>query len=202
MNKELLLKELEYARQANESLPHWKKAALENARKVEIKLGYIEDNQGKKKQMGTINFYGRSLPYFEFSNFLRDYPIELKGKSWPSTEHYFQAQKFQDDELQEEIRQAKTPAIAANMGRDRKNPLRKDWESVKDNVMRVAVRAKFTQHPELKQLLINTGDAKLIEHTYKDNYWGDGGDGSGKNMLGIILMEVRKELKEQDGRVW
>ena len=202
MNKELLLKELEYARQANESLLRWKKAALENARKVEIKLGYIEDKQGEKKQMGTINFYGRSLPYFEFSNFLRDYPITLKGKSWPSTEHYFQAQKFHDDNLQKEVRHAYTPRDAARMGRNRNNPLRKDWESVKDNIMREAVRAKFSQYPELKELLLQTGEAKLVEHTENDSYWGDGGDGSGKNMLGIILMEVRKELREQDGRVW
>ena len=152
--------------------------------------------------MGTINFYGRSLPYFEFSNFLRDYPITLKGKSWPSTEHYFQAQKFHDDNLQKEVRHAYTPRDAARMGRNRNNPLRKDWESVKDNIMREAVRAKFSQYPELKELLLQTGEAKLVEHTENDSYWGDGGDGSGKNMLGIILMEVRKELREQDGRVW
>ena len=83
---------------------------------------------------------------------------------------------------------------AARMGRDRKKKLRRDWESVKVGIMRQAVRAKFTQHEDLKQLLLATGESKLVEHTENDDYWGDGGDGSGKNMLGRILMEIRKEL--------
>jgi len=142
----------------------------------------------------TINFYGRNDPYFEFSNFA-PFRIQLGGHAWPTSEHYFQAMKFLDEANREEVRTAKTPRIAADMGRDRKRPLRKDWESVKDDIMRQAVRAKFTQHEELKKLLLETGDAKLVEHTANDSYWGDGGDGSGKNMLGIILMQVRTELQ-------
>ena len=84
---------------------------------------------------------------------------------------------------------------AAELGRERHRPLRPDWEAVKDDVMRVAVRAKFTQHEELRELLLSTGDEALVEHTTNDAYWGDGGDGSGKNMLGKILMEVRAELR-------
>lgn len=84
------------------------------------------------------------------------------------------------------------------MGRDRKRKLRRDWESAKVNVMREAVLAKFSQHDELRELLLSTGDAKLIEHTENDDYWGDGGDGSGKNMLGRILMDVRTALRDQE----
>ena len=58
--------------------------------------------------------------------------------------------------------------------------------------------AKFSQHDELRAMLLGTGDAVLIEHTTKDNYWGDGGDGSGKNRLGQILMSVREELRRQE----
>jgi N-glycosidase YbiA len=57
------------------------------------------------------------------------------------------------------------------------------------------VLAKFTQHDELSALLLSTGDSKLVEHTENDDYWGDGGDGSGKNMLGRILMQVRESLR-------
>jgi len=142
----------------------------------------------------TINFYGSREPYFEFSNFAR-FIVTLDGKTWPTSEHYFQAQKFLDEGLQEEVRLAKTPRIAAEMGRDRSKPLRPDWEEVKDDVMRKVVRAKFTQHEELRKLLLDTGDAIIVEHTANDSYWGDGGDGSGKNMLGQILMEIRAELK-------
>jgi ribA/ribD-fused uncharacterized protein len=85
--------------------------------------------------------------------------------------------------------------IAARMGRDRNRPCRVDWEKVKDDVMREAVRAKFLQHADLRATLLATGDAQIVEHTKNDSYWGDGGDGSGKNMLGRILMEVRAELR-------
>lgn len=142
----------------------------------------------------TINFYGRNDACFEFSNFA-PYRIHLDGKTWPTSEHYFQAMKFLDDANQEVVRNASTPRIAADMGRDRNRPLRKDWESVKDDIMCKAVRAKFAQHDDLTKLLLDTGDAKLVEHTANDAYWGDGGDGSGKNMLGIILMQVRDELR-------
>jgi ribA/ribD-fused uncharacterized protein len=75
-------------------------------------------------------------------------------------------------------------------------PLRRDWDSVKDAVMLEAVRAKFSQHADLKAILLATGDAVLVEHTERDSYWGDGGDGSGKNRLGQLLMQVRAELRE------
>ena len=143
----------------------------------------------------TINFYRVTDEYGEFSNFA-GYPITVKKKRWPTSEHYFQAQKFEDKEDQEAVRNAKSPMLAARMGRDRKRKLRRDWESVKVNVMREAVLAKFTQHDELRELLLSTGDAKIIEQTENDDYWGDGGDGRGKNMLGRILMDVRQTLRE------
>ncbi len=141
-----------------------------------------------------IRFYRVSDEYGCFSNFA-PYSIELDGKHWPTTEHYFQAQKFEDAQHREAIRRQKSPMIAARMGRDRKKKLRGDWESVKVSVMRQAVRAKFTQHEDIRAILLATGDATLVEHTENDAYWGDGGDGSGKNMLGRILMQIREELK-------
>jgi ribA/ribD-fused uncharacterized protein len=141
-----------------------------------------------------VKFYHLGDQYGCFSNFA-PYPIKLKGKIWPTSEHYFQAQKFPGTEYEEQIRRAQSPMVAARMGRSRKRPLRSDWEAVKDDVMREAVRAKFAQHPVLCDILLGTGDALLVEHTKKDRYWGDGGDGQGKNMLGKILMQVREELR-------
>lgn len=85
--------------------------------------------------------------------------------------------------------------IAARLGRDRSRPLRRDWETVKVSVMREALDAKFRQHADLTTLLLSTGDAVLVEHTENDDYWGDGGDGSGKNMLGRLLMDLRAKLR-------
>src|SRR5262245_61377195 len=139
--------------------------------------------------MSVIHFYSTSGEYGCFSNF-SPHPITLKGRTWPTSEHYFQAQKFPGVADEEEIRLARSPMIAARMGRSRKRPLRKDWESVKDAIMHEAVLAKFTQHADLRETLLATGDAQIVEHTEKDNYWGDGGDGSGQNRLGRILMRA------------
>ena len=144
--------------------------------------------------MNIINFYSVSDSFGEFSNFA-GFPIRMDGKTWPTTEHYFQAAKFEDEAYRKKIREERSPMIAARLGRSRKVKLRRDWESVKVDVMRSAVRAKFTQHETLKSLLLSTGEAKIFEHTENDSYWGDGGDGSGKNMLGRILMEIRAELQ-------
>ncbi len=142
----------------------------------------------------VIHFYQLGEEYGCFSNF-SPHPVRLDGKVWPTSEHYFQAQKFEDFRLQESIRRTRSPMIAARMGRDRKKPLRPDWEAVKVEVMRQAVRAKFTQHEDLRAVLLATDDATLVEHTENDSTWGDGGDGSGQNLLGLILMEVRAELR-------
>lgn len=144
----------------------------------------------------VINFYSTNDAYGCFSNFSRHH-IYLKDKIWKTSEHYFQAQKFPKTEFEEKVRLAPTPKEAANLGRNRKFPLRKDWEAVKDDIMREALRAKFTQHKDLKKILLETDNAILVEHTANDNYWGDGGDGSGKNMLGKLLMEIREELKNE-----
>lgn len=140
-----------------------------------------------------ICFYRVQDAYGEFSNF-SPHPFRLKGRTWPSTEHYFQAQKFPDTEHGEEIRLVKSPMIAARMGRSSARPLLHDWEQVKEDIMREALHAKFTQHEALKTLLLGTGDRPLIEHTRNDRYWGDGGDGTGRNRLGALLMELREIL--------
>ena len=57
--------------------------------------------------------------------------------------------------------------------------------------------AKFAQHPDIRAVLLSTGDERLVEHTSSDSYWGDGGDGTGNNMLGKILMEIRERLRDR-----
>jgi ribA/ribD-fused uncharacterized protein len=143
-----------------------------------------------------IQFYGTSDEYGCFSNFAHT-PIRLRGRTWPTVEHYFQAQKFPDTAQEEVIRLARSPTNAKRLGRSRKFRLRRDWEQVKDAIMREAVLAKFTQHPDLAAVLLGTGDAVIAEHTRNDDYWGDGGDGHGKNKLGKILMSVREELRQR-----
>src|SRR6478735_7018565 len=97
-----------------------------------------DHRSGVDREVGAkvdpIHFYSVNAEYGSFSNF-SPHPIRLKGKTWPTSEHYFQAQKFAGMPDEEEVRIAKSPMIAARMGRSRKRPLRKDWESVKDRIM-------------------------------------------------------------------
>jgi ribA/ribD-fused uncharacterized protein len=144
----------------------------------------------------VIQFYGLKSVYGCFSNFSR-HSFTLDGHVWPTSEHYFQAMKFHTSPPDfGAVKAASGPMEAAAIGRDRSRPLRKDWEAVKDEIMFKAVEAKFTQNSSIREVLLGTGDATLVEHTPKDSYWGDGGDGSGKNMLGVTLMRLRDRLKQ------
>ncbi len=145
--------------------------------------------------MNRINFYLVNEPYGEFSNFA-PYAIRLKDKTWPTVEHYYQAQKFAGQPDEEQIRHARSAKHAARMGRDRKRTMRNKWDCYRDEVMLGAVKAKFAQHPDLERLLLSTGKLQLVEHTRHDSYWGDGGNGSGRNMLGRYLMRVRREIRD------
>jgi len=142
----------------------------------------------------AIYFYKINDEYGCFSNFSK-HGFELNGKYWMTSEHYFQAQKFVETEFEEQVRLSATPMEAANKGRDRSKPLRKDWEEVKDDVMRRAVLEKFESNTDARNMLLSTGNEDLIEKTTKDYYWGCGEDGTGKNMLGKILMETREILR-------
>ncbi|MCO5581329.1 hypothetical protein L7F22_035209 [Adiantum nelumboides] len=168
---------------------------------------------GRRQAQGgasEIHFYHQHQPpYGCFSNFYAA-EIVLDGKKWPTSEHYFQAMKFPTDPaVVEQVRTAASPSKAAALGRDCRFPLRQDWNqqfvgddgrttNTKLEVMRMALRAKFDQHPPLRQTLLSTTGRKLVEHTANDRYWGDGGDGSGKNMLGKLLMELRETLMKED----
>ena len=146
-----------------------------------------------------ILFYGRRDPCYEFSNFYPS-PILIDSKLWPTTEHYYQAMKFPNDpEFQEKIRLVTDPGKMKALAWGDKSPeLRKDWDSVSSEVMFKCCKEKFLQHEALKKVLLGTGDKELIEHTKNDAFWGDGGDGSGRNELGKVLMAVRKEIREMD----
>lgn len=142
----------------------------------------------------AIRFYRVNDPYGEFSNFAK-FPFEAEGKTWPTSEHYFQAKKFAGKVHEESVRLARTARDAAAAGRNRELPLRPDWEEVKLDVMRSAVRHKFNSHPSLVTLLLSTGDQEIIEQTTDDYYWGCGSSGEGLNVLGKLLMDLREAYK-------
>ena len=95
-----------------------------------------------------LYFYTTGEAFGEVSNFAR-FGVELDGQWWPTVEHYFQAQKFDDERYRQTIRTVSDPKRAATLGRSRDVPIRKDWEDIKIDVMRCAFDKMFRTHPAL-----------------------------------------------------
>jgi ribA/ribD-fused uncharacterized protein len=143
--------------------------------------------------MNQIFFWKQQDEYGMFSNFYVC-NVEIDGKIWKTTEHYFAAMKSFDVKIQEKIRNAPTAFSAQKMGQDLK--LRADWEQVKYEVMLKALRFKFKLEP-FKSKLLSTVDAEIFEDSPYDDIWGTGirgSKGKGRNLLGKALMQVREEM--------
>ena len=133
--------------------------------------------------------------YAFLSNFDRT-PFRWAGRVWPSCEAAFQASKTRDERERERIRTAPSPAAAKRLGR--RVDLRRDWERVKDDVMHAILQAKFAV-PALRDALLATGDAELVEgNTWGDTYWGVCA-GAGRNQLGRTLMRIRDAIRARAG---
>lgn len=133
-------------------------------------------------------------PFFFLSNFYDPAPVEYLGAEYPTTEHAYQAAKSNDPMVRKRIREAKSARESKKMGR--RVTLRHDWEEVKDAVMLELLRRKF-KIPELREKLLDTGTAYLEEgNWWKDRYWGVC-EGTGLNKLGLLLMQVRSEIRSE-----
>ena len=155
-------------------------------------------------------FYNPEYPiidwFFDEYRYLSNYhiqPIIYNGKSYISTENAYQASKTTLEEAHEDIRLASSPGKSKKLGQLVK--LRPDWEEVKEQIMREVVWLKFNADADLANKLISTNNAYLIEGTvWHDNFYGiclkknceKCEHKIGKNILGKILMETRKRLKE------
>lgn len=155
------------------------------------KLGHKIPMNGEEEK-GDIHFYHSDQKWGEFSNFSK-HAIFLDGKIWRTVEHFYQAQKFHNTEFEEVIRQTETPIFAKQKAYNLlKEADLEGWDDRKETIMYRGLEAKFTQHPELLDLLLKTKHKKLVERTDTDDYWGDGSIGSGKNRLGELLMDLRR----------
>lgn len=152
-------------------------------------------------EQDAIRFYTTKDENGYMSNFAR-FQVECFGRAWMTSEHAYQAQKYlgSDDASYEEVANAPHPGAAAAVGRDPNRKIRPEWNSVRDDVMRFVVIHKFTQNAKIKEKLLATGDRPLFEFdTHRgDQYWAIDQNGNGKNMLGVILMEVREVLREEE----
>ena len=139
-----------------------------------------------------------SNEYYFLSNFYISYFTDDNNNEWDCVERFFHAQKTVNVEDFRKIYDATTPKLAKQIGRRVK--LRNDWENIKDEVMLTALKMKFMQNKTLADKLLATNEQRLVEgNTWHDNYWGDCSCSkckqSGKNKLGLMLMQIRTMLK-------
>lgn len=121
--------------------------------------------------------------------------IIFEGVAYPTSEHAYQASKTFNERQRAAIQTANCPGRAKALGQH--VDLRPNWEEIKIDVMREILRVKFAPKTRLAKMLVNTGDAILIEgNTWNDTFWGECPLGNGQNWLGKLLMEIRKELQQ------
>lgn len=136
-------------------------------------------------------------PYRFLSNFF-PCTMEYKGEVYRSSEHAFQSAKFDDPELKKIIRTQEKPSEAKRIARVMDKEKRKDWGSIRVDVMREVLKIKFAKQGFRDQLLA-TGDQELQEcNTWGDKFWGIC-DGEGSNWLGKLLMEIREDIRNESG---
>lgn len=151
-----------------------------------------------KTKLTEVRFYRASeKPYGAFSNLYRR-EIEFEGEKFATSEHAYQAGKARKPEVRKWLMEAPSPALLAMAAHGLYVwDINSDWSKIKFDRMKRVLQAKFTQHEDLKQLLLSTGTARLVESATVDNavnrLWGEV-NGVGKNKLGELLMEVRAEL--------
>lgn len=138
--------------------------------------------------------------YDFLSNFYAS-PLTFEGAEYPTVEHAFQAAKSSNFAERRKIRMASTPSEAKRLGQKLKR--RADWFNVSLQVLEALLRQKFTRYPDLRERLLATGDAVLIEgNNWNDRFYGcvydaRTGEWVGENHLGRLLMKIRDELKQQ-----
>lgn len=159
----------------------------------------------QKAAVPEIRFYRASeKPYGAFSN-LFPRSIEFEGRTYPTSEHAYQAGKARKPAVREWILSAPTPALAAMAAHGLYVwDIVPDWTQTKFDRMRAVLRAKFDQHADLCKLLLSTGNARLVEAGTVNNavnrLWGEV-DGKGENMLGVMLMELRAFYAQDPARI-
>lgn len=142
-------------------------------------------------------------------------PFRIEEESYKTAEHYMmvrKARQFGDEETAKAILAASTPKEAKSLGRGVRGFSEPEWIAIREEIVFAGNVAKFSQNLALRSVLLDTGDAILVEASPVDAIWGIGlsqsdpraGDATqwlGLNLLGFALTKVREHLREHDARI-
>lgn len=125
--------------------------------------------------------------------------IEIEGILYPTVEHAYHSLRYDDQKIQQEIIQARSPFLAWQISQKYKDQQKKDFVENKLQVMEDLLRIKVSQHIDVKQVLSESGNIQIVKHITTgpaaDGFWDDGVDGLGENHIGKLWMKIREELK-------
>jgi ribA/ribD-fused uncharacterized protein len=165
------------------------------------------NNNTTRTTMEIIKIYKVKEEYGSFSC-MSPHQVTYEGIAYRTCEAYFQSCRFEGHpDIQNAIREVKSPLHAKMIARLNRGLLNRGtkWDEAPEDIplMKECLLLKLEQHPELKQKLIETGDATILEDcTSHDResarFWGmvfKDGDWIGENHLGRIWMEIREEIK-------
>ncbi len=141
-----------------------------------------------------IKFYEGS--YYCFSNWSA-HAVKYNNTLYPTSEHAYHCQRFKDPKIVKSILKSKSPYLAKLIVQANKDKQLSDWNSIKRAIMKDILREKLKQHKEIREVLLKTGQKEIVENSREDYFWGVGKDGTGKNELGKIWIELRKEFIEE-----
>lgn len=147
--------------------------------------------------MAPIRFFSPRGRYCELSNFYICAFRDTDGTFFDSVERFFMKRKQEHLDPENttvgvQIMRAHGPIECKQLGRRLR--YNTSWEDVREAVMREGVYHKFSQNPVLRDLLLSTHPHDLIEASPYDAFWGEGALGTGRNRLGVILVDTRKRL--------
>ena len=114
-------------------------------------------------------------PHSPFSNMFSA-TFTVDNVEYGSTEQFIQASKaalFDDDVTHSRIMGEINPFRIKKLGGKVRKFNQERWRQKDKHVAYKAVKAKFTQNPTLRNLLIETGDKLIAESSY-DQHWGTG----------------------------
>lgn len=120
--------------------------------------------------------------------------VAIDGIVYKTAEHAYQALRM-IPEVREQITQATSPLAAWRVAQTLKEEGKLAPDHDKDTLMEQVFRAKLAQHPDIREILLESGDRELLKVYPTDNYWGTGADGTGENRMGKLWMKLRDELR-------